>query len=233
MRAIIFDCDGTLVDSETLSNEVLVEAVGEHGLVLSVYEAMSAFRGWKMADCVAQLEARLGRRLPATFVPDLRARTAHEFRSRLRPVEGALELVQSLSKLPVSICVASSGPMEKIELSLSLTGLLPFFEARIFSSYDVGVWKPDPGLFLHAADAMGIAPRDCAVVEDSLLGMRAGLAAGMTVFAFQPHGVDPSTPAETMPLMKLMDLRGLLAKSAAQPAVADGPGPRLRSEPGP
>ena len=211
MKAIIFDCDGTLVDSETLSTEVLVEAVGEHGLQLTVPEALAAFRGGKMADCIAELEVRLGRPLPATFVPDFRARSARAFRSRLRAIDGALELVRSLSTLPLPFCVASSGPMEKMELSLSLTGLLPFFEGRIFSSYDVGVWKPDPGLFLHAADALGVAPGDCAVIEDSLPGMLAGLAAGMTVFAFQPHGVDPRTPAETTPLNRLLDLRELLA----------------------
>lgn len=232
MRAIIFDCDGTLVDSEVLSNEVLVETIAEHGLFLSVSEALSAFRGGRMADCVAQLERRLGKQLPATFVPDLRSRTAAAFRARLRPVEGAIELVTSLSKLPVSICVASSGPREKIELSLSLTGLLPFFEGRLFSSYDVGVWKPDPGLFLHAADAMGVAPRECAVVEDSVSGIRAGLAAGMTVFAFQPQGIDPNTPAEAIPLKELLELREQLAAGpAAQDAVADGRGPRSRSAP--
>lgn len=216
MRAIIFDCDGTLVDSEALANEVLVEAVAEHGLRLSVAEALAAFRGGKMADCVAQLEARLGRPLPATFVPDLRARTAREFRSRLRAVEGALELVRFLSSLPLPICVASSGPIEKIELSLSLTGLMPFFEGRIFSSYDLDVWKPDPGLFLHAAPSMGVAPGDCAVVEDSLPGMRAGLAAGMTVFAFQPYGVGPATVEGTTTVKKLIELRDLIAQSVAQ-----------------
>ena len=210
MRAIIFDCDGTLVDSETLSTEVLVEAAGEHGLEITVPEALAAFRGGKMADCIADLEARLGRSLPETFVPEFRARSAQAFRSRLRAIEGALELVQSLSALPFPICVASSGPMAKIELSLSLTGLLPFFEGRVFSSYDVGVWKPHPGLFLHAADALGVAPADCVVVEDSLPGMQAGLAAGMTVYAFQPHGVDPRTPAGTRPLAKLTDLRHLV-----------------------
>lgn len=218
MKAIIFDCDGTLVDSETLSTEVLVEAVGEHGLHLSVPEAMFAFRGGKMADCIAELESRLGRPLPETFVPEFRARAAQAFRARLRAIEGALELVQSLATMPVPFCVASSGPPEKIELSLSLTGLLPFFQGRIFSSYDVGVWKPDPGLFLHAADALGVAPDHCAVIEDSLPGMLAGLAAGMRVFAFQPHGVDPRTPAETIPLMKLLDLRDLLIAHAAPPA---------------
>ena len=215
MNAIIFDCDGTLVDSETLSTEVLVEAISEHGLHLTVPEALTAFRGGKMADCIAELETRLGRPLPATFVPDFRARSAQAFRSRLRAIEGAVELVQALSTTSVLICVASSGPMAKIELSLSLTGLLPFFDGRIFSSYDVGVWKPHPGLFLHAASALGVAPEDCAVVEDSLPGMLAGVAAGMTVFAFQPHGVDPRTPAATRPLAQLLDLRDLFATSAA------------------
>src|SRR5205814_3978267 len=115
-------------------------------------------------------------------------------------------------ELSQPICVASSGPMEKIELSLSLTGLLRFFKGRIFSSYDVAAWKPDPGLFLHAARAMGVAPWDCAVVEDSLPGICAGLAAGMTVFAFQPLEADPDIPAEVTVLKELLELRGLLAK---------------------
>ena len=207
MKAVIFDCDGTLVDSEVLSNEVLVEAVAEHGLVLSVDDAVRAFRGGKMADCVAQLEARLGRPLPADFVPALRARMATAFRSRLRPVDGALELVRSVS---APACVASSGTMEKIELSLSLTGLSSFFEGRIFSSYDIGTWKPDPGLFLHAARVMGVAPEDCSVVEDSLPGIRAGLAAGMTVFAFQPDDTDPAIPSHVTVVKDLRALRGIL-----------------------
>lgn len=228
MKMIIFDCDGTLVDSEVLSNEVLVEAVAEHGLLLSVDEAVTSFRGGKMADCVAQLETRLGRPLPADFVPSLRARTAAAFRSRLRPVAGAVELVRSLSP---SICVASSGPVEKIELSLSLTGLLPFFRGRIFSSYEVGSWKPAPDLFLHAARILGAAPADCAVVDDSLPGIHAGLAAGMMVFAFQPHDVDHRIPNEVTVVRELLELRSVFLRGAAEPGVADGRGPRLRSNP--
>lgn len=218
MKGVIFDCDGTLVDSEELSNEVLVEVVAEYGLVLSVDEAISAFRGGKMADCVAHLEARLGQRLPDHFVPGLRSRTADAFRTRLRPVAGALEVVQWLSARSWAICVASSGPVEKIELSLSLTGLSPFFEGRMFSSYEIGVWKPDPGLFLHAAKSMGLGPGDCAVVEDSLPGIQAGLAAGMAVFAFQPHEVEPNIPREVTVLKQLRELCGLFGPGAAEPA---------------
>ena len=214
VKAIIFDCDGTLVDSEVICNEVLVESMVEHGLTLAVDEALATFRGARMADCVRELEARLGRPLSADFVPALRARTAEALRSRLRPVDGALELVQALSSLRCPISVASSGPVEKIELSLSVTGLLPFFTGRIVSSYDVGSWKPAPGVFLHAAQLMGVAPPDCAVVEDSLPGIRAGLAAGMAVFAFQPHDVDPRIPREVTVLKRLDELRTLFPECA-------------------
>jgi HAD superfamily hydrolase (TIGR01509 family) len=181
IEAVIFDCDGTLVDSETLADEVLVECVRPHGLELTVAEVHARFRGRKMADCVAELEREIGGALPADFVPGFRVRCAEVFRHRLKAIDGALATIQHL---PVPYCVASSGPREKIELSLGVTGLLPYFKDRIFSSYDIGSWKPDPGLFLHAASAMKVAPDRCAVVEDSAPGLQAGAAAGMVVFAF-------------------------------------------------
>jgi HAD superfamily hydrolase (TIGR01509 family) len=165
--AIIFDCDGTLVDSERLGNAVLVEYLERFGVVLTVDEALARFHGVRMAECVAQIEALRGAPLPEMFVAELRERMAAVFTDRLRPIEGAADLVRSLT---VPYCVASSGPREKVELSLSLTGLLPLFEGAIFSSYEIGQWKPDPGLFLHAARAMGVTPGRCAVVEDSLPG---------------------------------------------------------------
>jgi len=106
-----------------------------------------------MAETVNQIEVWLGRSVPESFVPDVRERTAEAFRIRLKPIEGAIDLVRTTTG---RFCVASSGPVEKIRLNLSLTGLLPFLEGRIFSSYYVGFWKPDPGLFLHAAHAQGV-----------------------------------------------------------------------------
>lgn len=207
--AVIFDCDGTLVDSELLANTILVECAARCGLQLSVEEAMQRYVGGRMADCVADLEARFGRRLPDDFVSDFRTRTAAAFRVGLKPVEGARELLQALR---VPFCVASSGPAEKIELSLGVTGLLPFFTRdRIFSAYDVGCWKPDPGLFLHAARTMGIAPTRCAVVEDSLPGINAGIAARMPTFWLRP----PDTiPESVTPLARLADLPRWLSDTA-------------------
>jgi len=178
---IIFDCDGVLVDSEPIGNRILVEAIGELGLTLSLEEALNLFKGTKMADCVKILSERLGLPLPEDFVAMLRARTAEAFRKELQPVAGVHAM---LNRLTIPRCVASSGPREKINLSLSVTALLPYFEGRIFSSYDIGSWKPSPDLFLHAAASLGVHPSSCAVVEDSALGVRAGTAAGMRVFAY-------------------------------------------------
>jgi HAD superfamily hydrolase (TIGR01509 family) len=220
--AVIFDCDGTLVDSERLASEVLVELVAEFGLSISVDDAVRAYTGGKMADCVADLERLLGRQLQDGFVADLRARTAAAFVNRLKPMAGAREAV---SRLRVPCCVASSGPREKIELSLRTTGLLDLFEGSIFSSYEVGFWKPDPRLFLHVAAKLGVSPERCAVVEDSVFGVTAAISAGMRTFAFDPHGqLDQNWnwPERVTRLARLADLPDQID--------ALGPERELRSE---
>jgi HAD superfamily hydrolase (TIGR01509 family) len=181
IRAIIFDCDGTLVDSETLSNRALVEYVAEFGLVISLEESMARFVGCKLADCVADLESQLGRALPEHFIPELRRRMTRIFEAELKPIPGAHEL---LSRLEHPFAIASSGPRAKIELSLERTGLRAFFpDARIFSAYESGCWKPDPTIFLRAASSLSVEPAECLVVEDSAPGIRGGVAAGMPTAA--------------------------------------------------
>ena len=207
---VIFDCDGTLVDSEELGTSVLLEMAGELGLHLPLRETNLLFRGWQLDRCVAQIETWLGRKLPDDFVAQVRLRTRNTFEAKLQPIPGAVELVRTL-RLPM--CVASSGPREKIELSLSLTGLLPYFKDRIFSGYELGSWKPDPGLFLHAARTLGVEPARCAVVEDSLVGVQAGVAAGMQVFAYQPEEVDPRIPDDVRILRRLNELLPALGQA--------------------
>jgi HAD superfamily hydrolase (TIGR01509 family) len=211
---LIFDCDGTLVDSEELGTKVLLEMAAELGLRRPLKETNLLFRGWKLDDCVAQIGAWLGRPLPEDFVAQVRVRTAEAFRRELRPVAGAPELVRALAARRQPMCVASSGPREKITLSLTLTGLLPYFEGRIFSGYELMTWKPDPGLFLHAARALGADPAACVVVEDSLVGVQAGLAAGMRVFAFQPEEADAQMPAGAGVIRELGELLAALDQGA-------------------
>jgi HAD superfamily hydrolase (TIGR01509 family) len=183
IRAIIFDCDGTLVDSETLANRVLVEYAAEFGLMLSLEEAMVRFVGSKMDDCVADLENQLGKALPEHFVPEFRRRMDRVFETELEPLPGAHAL---LARLEHPLAVASSGPRAKIELSLGVTGLRPFFsDDLIFSAYEIGHWKPDPEIVLCAADALSVDPAECLVVEDSVPGIRGGVAAGMPTIAFR------------------------------------------------
>ena len=179
---IIFDCDGVLVDSETLGNRVLIEFVAEFGLKLEIEEAILLFRGCKMADCVAVIEQKLGKKMPSDFVTQLRTRTAKAFEYELLSIE---EIEAALDKINLPICVASSGPIEKIELALRVTNLLPRFAGSIFSSYQIGSWKPEPDLFLFAAKTMGFEPQFCTVVEDSILGVRAGISAGMRVLWYK------------------------------------------------
>jgi HAD superfamily hydrolase (TIGR01509 family) len=183
--AIIFDCDGTLVDSERVGNAVIVECVGELGLQLTLDLALKHFAGRKMADTMALIEEWLGKPLPTDFLPELRARMAVAFTKQLAPMDGVHDLLKTLN---VPVCVASNGPQDKMQVSLRVTGLLDYFEGRIFSAYDCGSWKPAPGLFLHAAKSLGVRPAACAVVEDSPLGIQAAIAAGMTPFGYAPHG---------------------------------------------
>ncbi|UKY53525.1 HAD-IA family hydrolase [Streptomyces inhibens] len=207
---VIFDCDGVLVDSETLSSRAMRELAAEEGLDFSPVQALEFIRGRKVAEWVAQLEVRLGRALPAGFVPEFRSRSAALFATELRPVP---HVKQVIDDLVLPFCTASSAPREKILNTLGLTGLLSSFEDRIYSAYEVGVWKPDPGLFLHAAADLGAPARQCAVVEDSLVGVQAGTAAGMAVFGYAPpeSGTAPTLAAAgaiTFDSMKL--LPGLL-----------------------
>ena len=183
IQAVIFDCDGTLVDSESVVCDVMCSFVAEFGLALTPREYLDEFAGVQMAATVAEFERRLGRRLPSTFVPQLRARMAEAFTEHLQPMPGAVETVRALT---IPFCVASGGPRAKIELSLTIVGLLDAFEGRIFSSYDVNAHKPDPGLFLHAAAALGVPPARCAVIEDSPTGFAAARAAGTQLFVLDP-----------------------------------------------
>jgi HAD superfamily hydrolase (TIGR01509 family) len=208
IRALIFDCDGTLVDSEPWLVEAMLAEGALYGLPLQARALLDAQRGAPMSRQIATVAAHASAPLPAHFEDDVRARMAELFRAHLQPIDGALTLVRDL-RLP--FCVASNGPRHKIELVLGLTGLLPWFEGRVFSAYDLQVWKPAPDLFLHAAQQLGVAPADCAVVEDSASGIAAGLAAGMHVFALGEQPAD--LPASVQRIASLSDVPALLRRA--------------------
>lgn len=184
-RCVIFDCDGTLVDSEPLVNEVMVEMVREHGLTFDLETSLRMFAGRKLDEGLVELEGLADYRFPETFVSEFRARSAQRLSDS---VQAMPHVDEALEQLHLPRCVASSAPRAKTELNLLVTGLNRHFEA-VFSAYEINSWKPAPDLFLVAASHFGFAPPDCVVVEDSDHGIAAGLAAGMQVITYRRQDV--------------------------------------------
>lgn len=212
-QAIIFDCDGTLVDSEGPAIDVLRQMIVELGIEITPAQARQQFLGVRMADCVRWIGKQLAVKaddFDAAFTARLRSATEQRFRQGLSAMPGAHEL---LARLRGPICVATNGPREKVELTLELTGLRRYFAEHIYCAYETGYFKPDPGLFLHAAHAMGVAPAHCAVVEDSLPGLQAGVAAGMQVYSLYPAS---DTPTELR--TRVHSINNLTALLACLPA---------------
>ena len=182
---VIFDCDGVLVDSESISNEVLAQMLSEEGLTTTPTESRREYQGLLLADILAAAEARLGRALPKGWLDRYELERSTAFREGLRPIRGVAATVKRIRAAGVSVCVASQGKLEKTRLSLQLTGLDTLFEDRaLFSAYQVPRGKPHPDLFLHAALTMGADPSKCVVIEDTPSGVQAAVAAGMRAFGF-------------------------------------------------
>ena len=190
---VIFDCDGVLVNSEPLSNAVLAEALTRAGLPTSTEEAIAAYKGLHIRDVLAHAEAGLGHPLPDDFESRYEQARAAAFRRELAPVPGAADAVNAVRAAGVVVCVASQGKPSKTEMTLTLCGLRPLFGAdAVFSAHSVRRGKPHPDLFLHAAAAMGAPPERTVVVEDTTIGVRAAVAAGMRAFGYAAD----SDPAE-------------------------------------
>lgn len=214
-RLVIFDCDGVLVDSEPTANRIMSEMLTEAGLPMGYEETVRTFMGRSMAACLEIAAGRLGRPLPESFADEYHRRIRTAFERELRPVAGVGE---ALDEIHLPICVASSGDHAKIRTTLGLTGLLPRFEGRIFSATDVPRPKPHPDLFLHAAATLGFAPDACIVVEDTVLGVQAGTAAGMRVLGYA--GVsDPAqlAAAGAQVFRHMRELPALVRQLAAAP----------------
>ncbi len=170
-----------LVDSEPLANRVLAELLSEIGLPTRYEDALRIYKGRSWATCMELVEQRLGRTPPAQLAERYRERVFSELRREPRPVPGVAEALAGIS---TPKCVASSSDPERLRISLASAALLEVFEGRLFSATQVPRGKPAPDLFLHAADTLGALPAQCAVIEDSVLGIEAARAAGMTPFGF-------------------------------------------------
>jgi HAD superfamily hydrolase (TIGR01509 family) len=185
LKLAIFDCDGVLVDSEVISNDVLARLLSDEGLPTTLAQARRDYQGLLLDEVVRTAEAKLGRPLPAGWLERYERERTRAFREELREVPGAAAMVARVRAAGIAVCVASQGKLEKTQLSLELTGLRPLFGARaLFSAHSVPRGKPHPDLFLHAARAMRAEPAACVVVEDTPSGVTAAVAASMRVLGY-------------------------------------------------
>jgi HAD superfamily hydrolase (TIGR01509 family) len=178
---VIFDCDGVLVDSEVIGCRVEAEELGRVGIGVTAAQILERFTGATAAETFRTLEAEHGLKLPEGFVLRVKNAILAAFTAELRAIEG---VAAALERIALPVCVASSSDPARIEHSLKTVGLLERFAPHIFSASAVARGKPAPDLFLHAAARMGVAPAHCVVIEDSLRGVEAGVAAGMRVLGF-------------------------------------------------
>jgi beta-phosphoglucomutase-like phosphatase (HAD superfamily) len=204
---IIFDCDGVLVDSEPITNRVLAECVRDAGWEIDADYSVRHFKGRNLHEIHAEVEAQVGRKLPK-LLEDYRRVCYEVFDAEGVPaIEGVHELLDVLDDLAEQSpedaphrCVATNAPMKKMQITLGGSGLIDRFGHRhdaaretMYSAYQIECWKPDPGLFLHAARIMRHEPSTCVVIEDSVSGVRAARSAGMGVV-----GLAALTPADAL-----------------------------------
>lgn len=181
---VIFDCDGVLVDTERLTVGVEARVLTELGWPHTTEDVVTRWMGRSPAAQLAELEERLGAERAREFDLRTTAEVHEAFERELEAVAGIEELLDHLEEVGVPSCVASSGSHERMRRTLGLTGLHGRFDGRIFSATEVEHGKPAPDLFLHAAARMAVEPPRCVVVEDSVYGVRAAVAAGMTAYGF-------------------------------------------------
>ena len=181
IELVIFDCDGVLIDSELIGCRIEAEALTRAGLQITLEEILERFTGVTSKETFRTLERERGRPLPADFAQRVGAEIRAAFERELVAVAG---IHAALARIELPVCVASSSSPARLEHSLRVTRLFERFTPQIFSATAVGRGKPAPDLFLHAAERMATPPARCVVIEDSIPGVEAGVAAGMRVLGF-------------------------------------------------
>jgi HAD superfamily hydrolase (TIGR01509 family) len=213
---VIFDCDGVLVDSEAISNRIMAEAITAAGVPITYEECRARFVGGTLQRVIDTVEQWRGKPLPPGWKEDFQARRNEALRRELTAVPGAAAAVEAIRASETPVCVASSGSLEKMNLTLGLTGLKAYFGDNLFSADMVAHGKPEPDLFLYAAEQMGQVPENCVVVEDTLLGVTAAVAAGMRALGYTGEvEADALKAAGAQPFERMADLPELIGLKPA------------------
>jgi len=207
-KCILFDCDGTLVDSENITNRVVARMAAELGVRMTLREAQNKFGGKTLDAVIYGMKELSGKEIPNDWLPRLVKEVSKAYETDLIPMDGVKELLDNI-KIP--ICVASNGDPRHVKSSLVLTGLLEYFEGNIFTASEVKSPKPAPDLFLYAAKRMGFKPNDCIVIEDSIPGVTAAVNANIKVYGLiQLCSAEQLKDAGAIPFKTMHELSNLL-----------------------
>ena len=194
--AVLFDCDGVLVDSEPLTNGVLRDMLEELGWTLTPAECMRIFVGKAVKDEAGLIKARTGQALTEDWMVQFRERRNVKLISDLKAIPGVVSAIAKIHAVYGGrIACASGADRFKVEMQMEKCGLMPYFKGFIFSGHETPRSKPFPDVYLAAAAALGVDPKRCAVIEDSVTGVAAGVAAGATVFGYSPPEAGHDAPA--------------------------------------
>lgn len=213
---VIFDCDGVLVDSEIISAKVSSDCLKEIGVELSADYFLETYRGKSVADCIVMITEELARvdswanldaaeqaERGAQLWRHIQLQTLVACEKELEPVAGVMAVLDNLQEKQIPFCVASNGKHEKMRMTLAKTGIMPYVQGRVFSFEDVTRGKPAPDLFLHAAKTLNVPAAQAIVVEDSLTGIQAAVAAGMRPLGYCPPNSDGSDNVLLQPMREL------------------------------
>ncbi len=214
-HCLLFDSDGTLVDSEAINTEALADELALHKITEDKTSLLTRYRGWQFKALLDDLSELHRVELHSHFEAAFRARASDYFAEKLKPVDHIGEALQQLQHVK---CVASNAPMNKLTQVLSKTGLSKFFNGNLFSAYDISRFKPDPALFLHAAEQMGFNATKCIVIEDSEVGVKAAMAAAMKCVHYVPGGnnVAHVTACNVVTISSMLELPSAIAQLETQ-----------------
>lgn len=209
IKCVIFDCDGTLIDSEKLCMQAQVDILADNGIEIEYDWLKRHYQGTKieeiLSDIIDDPELTTEQGI-LDLVAQYRVRCNQLFAERLTPIEGVREVLDTLIKKNIDICIASNAPQEKMAVTLPMTNLNHYFEGKIFSAFDANSWKPEPGLIEFVMNKMSYSKEEYLFIDDSPVGVQAGVRAGVTTLYFCHDALEGETCGQHANLYQIQKL---------------------------
>ncbi|OLQ87858.1 hypothetical protein BIY21_16630 [Vibrio ponticus] len=208
IRCVIFDCDGTLIDSERLCLQAICLTLEEIDIHVSYQWLKEEWQGTKIDiifSSILGMHCQIEEVNLTALITRYREHCNQLFAQELEPIDGVMEVIQELDKRNIAYCIASNAPLEKMDITLNLTKLMPYFENKIFSAFEVGSWKPEPTLLLTALNTLGFTPEQALFIDDSPVGAEAGVRAGIRTLYFTHQQTNTTSLAGTHTITHLKE----------------------------